>query len=88
MPDFVQKGGDPLGAGGETGADADVAVEVGPLVHRGGRDGQPESLRDAGADIEVRNVVDAVAGGQIGGGEEVGLAEGQQISSSVPNTSG
>src|SRR5262249_7559301 len=36
---------------------------------------------DAGGDIEVRNVVDAVAGREIGGGEEVGLAEGKQ---SVP----
>src|SRR5437764_2766757 len=43
--------------------------------------GRPKSLRDAGGDIEVRNVVDAVAGRQIGGGEEVGLAEGKQ---SVP----
>jgi hypothetical protein len=46
MPDFVQDGGDPHGASGETGgADADVAVEVGPLVHRRVPDRHPESLR-------------------------------------------
>jgi hypothetical protein len=75
MPDFVQEGVYPLGARREVGADPDEAV--GPRV----RDGQPESLRDAGGDIEVRNVVDAVAGREIGGGKEVGLAEGKQ---SVP----
>src|SRR2546423_13791251 len=72
MRDFVQQGAYPLGARREIGADADVAVD--PRV----RDGQPESLRDAGGDIEVRNVVDAVAGREIGGGEELGLAEGKQ----------
>jgi hypothetical protein len=78
MPDLVQDGVYPLGAGG-TGADADEAVDAGLPVNRV-RDGHPESRRNAGADEEIRNVVDAVAGGQIGGGEEVGLAEGQQIS--------
>src|SRR5256885_2133554 len=67
-----------VGAGG-TGTDAAEAVEAGVRVN-GVRDGHPESRRNAGADEEIRNVVDAVAGGQIGSGEEVGLAEGQQIS--------
>jgi hypothetical protein len=66
MPDFVQEGVYPLGARREVGADPDEAV--GPRV----RDGQPESLRDAGGDIEVRNVVDAVAGRETGGVKKLG----------------
>jgi hypothetical protein len=37
------------------------------------------AFSNAGADPEVRHPVDAVAGRQIGGVEEAGLAEGQQI---------
>src|SRR5947207_10775239 len=74
MPEFVQEGVYPRGARRETGADADEAV--GPRV----RDAQPESPRGAGANIEVRDAVDAVAGRQIGAGEEVGLAGSQQSS--------
>jgi hypothetical protein len=62
MRDFVQQGSYPHSAAVEIRADADEAVD--PRV----RDGQPESLRDAGGDVEVRNVVDAVASREIGGG--------------------
>ena len=71
MSEFVQEGGYPLGAGRELGADADEAVGL------GGK--EPEDRPNAGADPEVRHAIDAVSGRQIGGGEEVGLAEGQQV---------
>jgi len=56
--------------------DADEAVG---RVGRPIRGGQPESSRNAGANPEVRYAVDAVAVRQIGGIEEAGLTEGQQI---------
>jgi hypothetical protein len=71
MPEFVQEGGYPLGAGRETGADADEAVGLGSE--------KPEDRADAGADPEVRDAVDAGAGRQVGGVEEARLAEGQQV---------
>jgi hypothetical protein len=71
MPEFVQESGNTLGAWREKGADADEAVD------RVGE--ESENRADAGADPEVRNAVDAVAGRQIGVGEEARLAEGQQI---------
>jgi hypothetical protein len=71
MPELVQEGGYPLGAGRETGTDADEAIGLGSE--------KPENRANAGADPEVRNAIDAVAGRQIGGVEEVGLAKGQQV---------
>src|SRR5262245_54324756 len=67
MPDFVQDRVYPTGASYFSGADADEAVDRIPR----GPFGEPQSLPDAGADIEV--VLADVADGQIGA-EEVGLA--------------
>jgi hypothetical protein len=64
VPHFVQEGGHPLCAGGETGADADEAVDV---VGK-----EPENRPDAGADVKVRFAVEAGAGRQIGGIEKPG----------------
>jgi hypothetical protein len=69
MPHFVQEGGYPLRARGETGADGDEAVG---LLGK-----EPETRPNAGAHPEVRHAVEAGAGRQIGGIEEAGLAEGQ-----------
>ena len=80
MPDFVQEDGYPLGTRRDlagVGADADIAVGR-PRVSAG----QPESRRNAGTGKEVRYTgdvytVEAVAGRQIDGIEEAGLAGGQ-----------
>src|SRR5262249_61196036 len=75
MPEFMQERGYPLRARRETGADANETVGLGSK--------KPENRPDAGADPEVRKAVDAVVGRQIGGVEEVGLAEGQQVLSKL-----
>ena len=70
MPHFVQERGDALCPRRELGADADEAIDH--------VDEDSETRANAGADPEPRLVVEAV-GGQVGGVEEAGLSEGQQV---------